>query len=356
MDEARRKLEEYQNKLQQRFQSVSRVLLNPVDRLAHLNSLPAPLSQAQELHQPERMKATAYKPPETVSAQEPAPSWQTNKEQGQVQLTVDSEKQMQANQRCFHLAPGSSSPQEKDKPDVLGTTVAHSLEFHKMSGSLLPKPEATSATTQPVARIPNARFVLPAGDAPGPSETLLSEALTPDTPPAEKLLLPTFLKHQDIPGENRINTVSNQSRHLPLHSTSSSSPPITAQIKGLQESSSASKKGRDVLSSCSDIVELRDHLLASSESIEVQQEHLKHLQEQLDEQRETLLFRQKIQEDVLLQRHAQLKEKMEQQQEALKDIIKRVCFLVQDKETFGCLIRVILKEKLSFLSCLSIVS
>ncbi|XP_058041120.1 centrosomal protein of 295 kDa [Ahaetulla prasina] len=324
VDEARRKLEEYQNKLQQRFQSVSRALLNPVDRLAHLNSFPDPLSQAQELHQPEAIKATAYKPPEKVSVPEPIPSWQKNKDQGQAQPTVDSEKQMQVNQRCFHLAPGSPSHQEKDEPDVLGTTVAHSLEFHKMSGSLLPKPEATSATTQPVARIPNVQFVLPAGDARGPSETLLSEALPPDTPPAEKILLPTFLKHQDIPGENRINTVSNQSRHLPLHSTSSSPPPITAQIKGIQESPSASKKGHEVLSSCSDIVELRDHLLASSESIEVQQEHLKDLQERLDEQRETLLFRQKIQEDMLLQRHAQLKQKMEQQQEALKDIIKRV--------------------------------
>lgn len=239
---------------------------------------------------------------------------------------------MQVNQRCFHLAQGSSSHQEKEKPDVLGTTVAHSLEFHKIPGSLLPKPEDTSAITQPVARIPNTRFVLPAGDSPGPSKTLLCEAPMPDKSPAEKILLPTFLKHQDIPGENRINTVSNQSRHLPLHSTSSSPPPITAQIKGNQESSSASKKGGEVLARVSDIVELRDHLLASSESIEVQQAHLKELQEQLDEQRETLLFRQKIQEDVLLHRHAQLKQKMEQQQEALKEIIKRVCFLSRRKK------------------------
>ncbi|ETE62959.1 Centrosomal protein, partial [Ophiophagus hannah] len=331
VDEARRKLEEYQNKLQQRFQSVSRALLNPVDRLAHLNALPDPLSQAQELHQPQRKKATAYKPPEKVSVQELAPSWQKIEEQRlegasdeQAQPRVDSEKQMQINQSCFYLAQGSSSHQEKEKMDAWGTPMAHSLEFHKMSGSLLPKSEDTSVTTQSVARIPNAQFVLPAGDAPGPSESLLCEAPTPDKPSAEKILLPTFLKHQDIPGENRINTVSNQSCHLPLHSTSSLPPPMTAQIKGIQESSSASRKGRGILSSCSDIVELRDHLLASSESIEVQQEHLKELQERLDEEQETLLFRQKIQEDVLLQRHAQLKQKMEQQQEALKEIIKRV--------------------------------
>ncbi|KAG8137000.1 hypothetical protein E2320_005552 [Naja naja] len=305
VDEARRKLEEYQNKLQQRFQTVSRALLNPVDRLARLNALPDPLSQAQELHQPQRMKATVYKPLDKVSVQELAPSWQKIEEQRlevtsdrQAQPRVDSEKQMQINERCFYLAQGSSSHQEKEKTDVWGTPVAHSLEFHKMSGSLSPKSEDTSATIQPVARIPNARFVLPAGDAPGPSETLLSEAPTPDKPPPEKILLPTFLKHQDIPRENGINPVSNQSRHLPLHSTSLSPPPITAQVMGIQESSSASRKGRGVLSSCSDIVELRDHLLASSESIEVQQEHLKELQEQLDEERETLLFRQKIQEDV----------------------------------------------------------
>ncbi|XP_015683707.2 centrosomal protein of 295 kDa, partial [Protobothrops mucrosquamatus] len=126
-----------------------------------------------------------------------------------------------------------------------------------------------------------------------------------------------------------------------------------AEYKSIQESS-ASKKGPEVLPGCSDIVELRDQLLASSESIEVQQEHLKELQERLDEQRETLLFRQKIQEDLLLQRHAQLKEKMEQQQEALKGIIKRVCFLVREKETFRGLVRVILKEETLLSSCRSI--
>ncbi|XP_070605708.1 centrosomal protein of 295 kDa isoform X2 [Erythrolamprus reginae] len=316
VDEARRKLEEYENKLQQRFQSFSRALLNPIDRLAHLNSDPPdPLSQTQELHQPERFKAMAYQPLEMISV--------TSDEQGQPR--VDSEKQTQVNQSCFHLAQGSSSHQDKEKTDVLGTTVAHKLDFHGILKSLLPKPEDTSATTRPVARIPNVRFDLPAGDSPGPSEeTSLSEASMPDKPPAEKTLLPTFLKHLDIPGETKINTVSNQNHHLPLHLTSSSPPAITAQIKENQESFSALKQGREVLSSRSDIVELRDQLLVSSESIEVQQEHLKELQERLDEQRETLLFRQKLQEDVLLHRHAQLKEKMEQQQEALKEIIKRV--------------------------------
>ncbi|KAM3837315.1 centrosomal protein of 295 kDa isoform 2-T2 [Vipera latastei] len=331
VDEARRKLEEYQNKLQQRFQSVSRAWLNPEDRLASLNSLPDPLSQAQELHPSQRIKATTYTPSEKVSVEELAPSWQKkNKEQRlelaseeQAQPRFDSERQMPVNQRCFHLAQGSSSHQEKEKLDAVGTTVAPSLEFHKIPGLLLPNPEDTSATTQPVVHIPNARFVLPEGDSPGASETVSSEAPMPDKPRAEMILLPTFLKHRDIPMENRINTVSNQTRHLPLHSISSSRPPVVAKTETIQESS-ASKKGPEVLSSCPDIVELRDQLLASSESIEVQQEHLKELQERLDEQRETLLFRQKIQEDLLLQRHAQLKEKMEKQQEALKGIIKRV--------------------------------
>ncbi|XP_013912358.1 PREDICTED: centrosomal protein of 295 kDa-like, partial [Thamnophis sirtalis] len=333
VDEARRKLEEYQNKLQQRFQSVSRALLNPVDRFAHLNLDPLdPWSQAQELPQLERIKATACKPPEGDSVQELVPPWQKNEEQ---RLEVAKDEQ------------GSSSHQEKEKADILGTTGAHLLGFHRIPRSFLPEPEDTSTSTQPVARIPSARFILPdAGDALGPSETLLSEALTPDKPPAEKIILPTFLKHRDIPGENRINTVPNQSRRLPLDSTSSSPPPVTAQIKGIQESSSASKTGREVLPNCSDIVELRDHLLASSESIEVQQEHLKELQERLDEEREALLFRQKIQEDVLLQRHAQLKQKMEQQQEALKDIIKRVTQLSPCRD--------VTEEKADSLSLLSV--
>ncbi|XP_039194045.1 centrosomal protein of 295 kDa isoform X1 [Crotalus tigris] len=327
VDEARRQLEVYQNKLQQRFQSVSRALFNPEDRLASLNSLPDPLSQAQELHPSQRIKATTCKPSEKVSVQELAPSWQKNKGQRLEVATdeprVDSERQVQENQRCFHLAQGSSSHQEREKLDAVGTTVVQSLEFHKIPGSLLPKSEDTSATTQPVAHIPDARFVLPEGDSPGASETLFSEAPMPDKPLAEKILLPTFLKHRDIPTENRINPVFNQARHLPFHLISSSPPPIMAKTKSIQDPS-ASKKGPEVLPGCSDLVELRDQLLASSESIEVQQQHLKELQERLDEQRETLLFRQKIQEDLLLQRHAQLKEKMEQQQEALKGIIKRV--------------------------------
>ncbi|KAL7983255.1 hypothetical protein Chor_000131 [Crotalus horridus] len=327
VDEARRQLEVYQNKLQQRFQSVSRALFNPEDRLASLNSLPDPLSQAQELHPSQRIKATTCKPSEKVSVQELAPSWQKNKGQRLEVATdeprVDSERQVQVNQRCFHLAQGSSSHQEREKLDAVGTTVVQSLEFHKIPGSLLPKSEDTSATTQPVAHIPDARFILPEGDSPGASETLFSEAPMPDKPLAEKILLPTFLKHRDIPTENRINPVFNQARHPPFHLISSSPPLIMAKTKSIQEPS-ASKKGPEVLPGCSDLVELRDQLLASSESIEVQQEHLKELQERLDEQRETLLFRQKIQEDLLLQRHAQLKEKMEQQQAALKGIIKRV--------------------------------
>ncbi|XP_015744690.2 centrosomal protein of 295 kDa, partial [Python bivittatus] len=329
VDEARRHLEDYQNKLKQRFQSVSIALLNPVNRLAHLNSLPEPLSQAQEFDQSQRIKLTAYKPSENASVQELGPSGQENKEQGlevasdkQAQPSVDSERQVQVNQGGFHLAQGSFSHQEKEKLDAVGTPVVQSLEFHRIPESLLPKPEDTSATTQPVARIQNVQFTFPAGDSPERSETLLSETSTPDKPLAEKILLPTFLKHQDTPKESRINIASNQNHHLPLHSISSSPYPIMGKTEGIQESS-ALKIGSGVLSNCSDIVELKDRLLASSESIEAQQEHLKDLQEQLDEQRKTLLFRQKIQEDLLLQKHAQLKQQMEQQQEALKEIIKR---------------------------------
>ncbi|XP_063161991.1 centrosomal protein of 295 kDa [Candoia aspera] len=329
VDEARRHLEEYQNKLNQRFQSISTALLNPVNRLAYLNSLPEPLSQAQGFDQSQRIKLMADTPSRSASVQELGPSGQKDKEQRlevasdeQAQPSVDSERQMQINPEHFHLAQGSSSHQEKEKLDAVGTPVLLSLQFHRIPGPLLPIPEDASATTQPVAHIQNAQSTFPAGDSPGCSETSLSKTSMPDKPLPEKILLPTFLKHQDIPKESGINVASNQTHHLPLHSISSLPLAVMGKTESIQESS-ALKNGSESLSGCSDIVELRDRLLASSESIEVQQEHLKELQEQLDEQRETLLSRQKVQEDLLLQKHAQLKQQMEQQQEALKEIIKR---------------------------------
>ncbi|NXX37505.1 CE295 protein, partial [Nicator chloris] len=73
----------------------------------------------------------------------------------------------------------------------------------------------------------------------------------------------------------------------------------------------------------SGILDLRDRVLASSESIQAQQKYLKELQEQLDAQREALLSKQRIQEKLLLQKQDKLKEQMQRQQEALKELLNK---------------------------------
>ncbi|NWQ79611.1 CE295 protein, partial [Columbina picui] len=84
-----------------------------------------------------------------------------------------------------------------------------------------------------------------------------------------------------------------------------------------------SKPGDAALLNYSGILNLRDRVLASSESIQAQQKYLKELQEQLDAQREALLSRQKIQEQLLLEKQDKLKEQMQRQQEALKKLLSK---------------------------------
>lgn len=88
------------------------------------------------------------------------------------------------------------------------------------------------------------------------------------------------------------------------------------------------KPGDASLLDYSGILNLRDRVLASSESIQAQQKYLKELQEQLDAQREALLSKRRIQEQLLLQKQEKLKEQMQRQQEALKEFLnKQVSFI-----------------------------
>ncbi|NXV78857.1 CE295 protein, partial [Atlantisia rogersi] len=94
-----------------------------------------------------------------------------------------------------------------------------------------------------------------------------------------------------------------------------------------------SKRGDAPLLNYSGILNLRDRVLASSESIQAQQRYLRELQEQIDAQREALLSRQKMQEQLLLQKQDKLKEQMQRQQEVLKEFLnKQVKHLSSDEE------------------------
>ncbi|XP_038618029.1 centrosomal protein of 295 kDa isoform X2 [Tachyglossus aculeatus] len=71
----------------------------------------------------------------------------------------------------------------------------------------------------------------------------------------------------------------------------------------------------------SSILRFRERLVASSERILVQQDHLKALQEQLNVQREALQCSQRAQEELLVRRQAELEEQMQKHREALKDLL-----------------------------------
>ncbi|XP_061484825.1 centrosomal protein of 295 kDa isoform X2 [Rhineura floridana] len=332
VEEARKHLHEYQNKLKERYQSVSAALLGPAKRLTQQNSIPEPSLQLQGFDGLLRVNLTADQTSRTVPVQEPTehselpwilevPSEQKNKEP---KLDVDSGVTVQpvctwVDQRPFQLTRTSFSHQQTEK---LGTPLPQSLEFHSIPESLMLKSQDTSVTTQPVAQTRHVQFTFPAGSSSVSSETLWSDKSMSHAPVAEKILLPPSLKPQHIPPKSWTRTTFDHTRVPPLHPLSSV-PSSVASETGRTQECLALQNGSGHLSGYSDIVELRDRMLASSESIQAQQEHLKELQEQLDEQREALLSRQKTQEDVLLQKHAQLKQQMEQQQEALKEFLKR---------------------------------
>ncbi|CAI9585317.1 unnamed protein product, partial [Staurois parvus] len=60
----------------------------------------------------------------------------------------------------------------------------------------------------------------------------------------------------------------------------------------------------------SNVREFRERLLSSTVGIRAQQDHLKAMQDQLDKQRDSLLFKQKSQEEHLLQKQKQLEEQI----------------------------------------------
>ncbi|KAM8977668.1 centrosomal protein of 295 kDa [Pelodytes ibericus] len=71
----------------------------------------------------------------------------------------------------------------------------------------------------------------------------------------------------------------------------------------------------------SNVQEFRERLLSSTTQIQVQQDQLKEMQMQLDQQRESLLSKQKSQEEQLLQKQRVLEEQMRRHQESLEQYL-----------------------------------
>ncbi|XP_073518175.1 uncharacterized protein [Phyllobates terribilis] len=71
----------------------------------------------------------------------------------------------------------------------------------------------------------------------------------------------------------------------------------------------------------SNVQEFRERLLSSATEIRNQQDHLKEMQVQLDEQRESLLSKQKSQEQHLLHKQKELEEQIRRHQESLEKLL-----------------------------------
>ncbi|NXY91452.1 CE295 protein, partial [Alcedo cyanopectus] len=130
--------------------------------------------------------------------------------------------------------------------------------------------------------------------------------------------------YQQGSAESIIKTSLEQPLHLSEFMTLSHED---SKAQGAVEEFLITKPGDASLLNYSNIVNLRDRVVALSESIQAQQKYVKELQEQLDAQREALLSRQKI--HLLLQKQGKSKEQMQRQQEALKEFfnkqVKHIC-------------------------------
>lgn len=331
IDEARKRLLEYQNKLKQRYASVSAALFGPAPAgIARLNSVPAP-SLLQGSEASPAAGETTHLPSKSAPVQDFVQPVEYSELPQRLQepSEKDTEQRVDASKPWGYIQtmdvpvqqpPESSqisgSCEEAEKANLVGTPATQALGFHGLPGLIMHKAQDTSTKAQPVPPVRQVQFTLPTDTSSGSSETLHPYKSETGTAPAEKTQLPTSLKH--MPVENR--TTFEQTLHPPVQPFLSSAASEPGRLQELKNRSGP-------FSSFSDIVELRNQMLASSRNIQAQQEYLKELQEQLDKQREALLARQRAQEDSLLHRHAELKTQMEQQQEALKVFLQQVCFL-----------------------------
>ncbi|XP_059673083.1 centrosomal protein of 295 kDa [Gavia stellata] len=355
IEEARKRLQEYQNKLKQRYLSTSATPPSSGEtKSVNLKPVSEPLLQRQGV------QPTQYQPSEQVHAQEYAlslpmfpgtlhmlgrPFSQKHEEQmrnacpGRRVQFLETSKLKHGE---FCLSCGCPSQEQEGMLETSNNHVREPSHFQLPSGLVVK--DVTTVRTQPEARIQHVRFVLPAEDSSEPLETVhfkeLSQKMSnhqTETEAGEEPLLKTplmpatkgshvvqaasvdSLAYQQGSAETTIKTSFEQLLNL--------SEPVTlsheeSKAQGVEEFL-ISKMGDASLLNYSGIRNLRDRVLASSESIQAQQKYLKELQEQLDAQREALLSRQKIQEQLLLQKQDKLKEQMQRQQEALKQFLNK---------------------------------
>ncbi|XP_065494304.1 centrosomal protein of 295 kDa isoform X2 [Caloenas nicobarica] len=355
IEETRQHLQEYQNKLKQRYSSTSATPLSSVEtKSINLKPVSEPLIQRQGV------QPTQYQSSEHIQGQEYARSVPVFS--GTLRMLEKTSSQKHEEQKhnvCpgrhvqileksklkhgeFRLPCGCPSQEQVGMLKTSNSYVREPSRFQLPSGLVMK--DVTAVRTQPEARAQHVTFVLPAEDSFEPSETVhceespqkmsnhQTETEAGEEPPLKTPLMPSTkgsplvqaapvdsLAYRQGSAESTIKSSLEQPLSL--------SEPVTlsheeSKAQGVEEFL-LSKMGDAALLNYSGILNLRDSVLASSESIQAQQKYLKELQEQLDAQREALLSRQKIQEQLLLEKQDKLKEQMQRQQEALKKFLNK---------------------------------
>ncbi|XP_074937274.1 centrosomal protein of 295 kDa isoform X1 [Phalacrocorax aristotelis] len=353
IEEAGKCLQEYQNKLKQRHLSTSIIPLSSAEtKSINLKPVSKPPLQRQGV------QPTQYPSSEQVHAQEfvwslpvfsgtlrmlEKPSSQKHEEQihnvcpgRHVQFLEASELKHGG----FCLPCGCASQEQVGMLET-SNNLREPSQFQLPSGLVMK--DVTPVRMQPEARVQHVRFVLPAEVSSEPSETVhfkessqkMSSHQTEteaEEPPLKMPLVPATKASHIVQAASPDSSVYLQGSPESIIQTSLCQPLNLSEHTTLSHEESKAQSVEEFLISetgdasslhYSSILNLRDRVLASSESIQAQQKYLKELQEQIDAQRAALLSRQKIQEQLLLQKQDKLKEQMQRQQEALKGFLNK---------------------------------
>ncbi|XP_059321958.1 centrosomal protein of 295 kDa [Ammospiza nelsoni] len=350
IEEVKKNLQEYQNTLRQRYLCASETPLSTRE------TKPICLELVSELPlQTQGAQPAQYQASEQVHAQEYVRSLPVfSGTLGMLEKLSSQKQQEQVHDICpgksvqfseasdlkhggFHLPCDCASQEQVGIFETANNRIRELFQSHLPSGSV--RKEVTAVRTQPEAHQQHFRFVLPAESSSESSETVHSKELpqkisnyrnkteageehlfkTSVMPATKRSALANSLAYQQ-------GSVESSSKTCPDQPLSLSEPTILvheeSKAQGVEEFL-MSKAGDASSLNYAGILSLRDRVLASSESIQAQQKHLKELQEQLDAQREALLSKQRIQEKLLLQKQDKLKEQMQRQQEALKQLLNK---------------------------------
>ncbi|XP_071411893.1 centrosomal protein of 295 kDa isoform X3 [Pithys albifrons albifrons] len=353
IEEARKHLQEYQNTLKHRYLSASATPASSMETKS-INSSPVsePVLQRQRV-QPAQAS-------EHVNAQEYA--WSLPLFSGALHMLEKPSSRKQEEQ-MHNICPGKpvqfseasklkhgefDLPCDCPSQEQVGTFKTPNKHIGEPSQFQLPSglvvKDASAVRIQQEARQHHVRFLLPAESSSESSETVpfkeSSQKISchqTETEAGEELPLKTTLmaaaKGSCIVETGSVDSLAFQQGSVESTSKTSPEQPLNlpesttlaheeSKAQGVEEFL-ISKLGDSSLLNYSSILNLRDRVLASSESIQAQQRYLKELQEKLDAQREALLSRQKIQEQLLLQKQDKLKEQLQRQQEALKEFLNK---------------------------------